>query len=308
MIVAYLAALPSLRLRDDYFAIVTLAFAEIIRITAKSSELLEFTVLGVRLGTGGGRGIRTFPNPIDQFFEGVGAPLVDFVISMGIDGSLVSGWAFVLVLAVVLSAVYLFIVRLGESPFGRVLKGIRDDEEATSSLAKNTGSFKIRAFVLGCAVLGLLGILWQGSQGYIDPTLFVPQLTFFVWIAVIIGGAGSNTGTVIGTILFVGIVYQGPNYLRRLVENFVDVGGISAGTFPSIINSLIAGDTGPILVYTLEQTSALRIVLTGIFLIWLLKRRPEGIFGDRREIASPIDIESKVADRRKQTETTSDDE
>jgi len=299
--VGYIVALPSLRLRDDYFAIVTLAFAEIIRITFKSSELLEFTVLGTKLGTGGGRGIRTYENPINQFFAGPGQPVVDAVASVGIDGSLVAGWAFVLVLIGFLAVVYLLIVRLGESPFGRVLKGIRDDEEATASLAKNTGSFKIRAFVIGCAVLGLLGILWQGSQGYVSPSLFVPQLTFFIWIAVILGGTGSNTGSVIGTILFVAVIYQGPAYLRRLITNYVEVGG-TAGSFPSSVHALLSGNFDPFIVYTLDQISALRVVFMGVFLIWLLKTRPSGLFGDRREVAASVDLESMVERRRNKTQ------
>ncbi|MFA1610688.1 branched-chain amino acid ABC transporter permease [Halobellus rubicundus] len=295
--VGYVAALPSLRLRDDYFAIVTLAFAEIIRITAKASALQEFTIFGVTIGTGGGRGIRTYPNPVDQFFSGPGQPLVTAVSGLGIDGALVPGWAFVLVVAALLGIVFWLIVRLAESPFGRVLKGIRDDEEATAALAKDTASFKIRAFIIGCAVLGLLGIVWQGSQGYIAPGLFVPQLTFFIWIAVIVGGPGSNTGSIIGTILFVGFIYLGPGYLRRLVEQYLSLSG-TVSTFPNAVGSLLAGDPQAILLYTLDQTSALRVVLTGVFLVWLLKTRPEGLLGERREIASSIDLEERVRSRR----------
>lgn len=295
-LVGYVAALPSLRLREDYFAIVTLAFAEIIRITFKSSTLQEFTVLGVQLGTGGARGIRSYPNPIDQFYGGTGRSIVTFFTNAGIERSLVAGWTFVVVLGLVLAGVYWFINRLGFSPFGRVLKAIRDDEEATASLAKNTASFKIRAFVIGTAVLGFLGVLWQGSQGYVDPSLFVPELTFFVWIALILGGSGSNTGTVIGTILFIGVIYLGPNYVRRVIEHFVSFGG-QPGSFASAVNALGALDPEPFLVYTLGQVYALRVVLTGLVLIWLLKNRPDGIFGDRREIASAIDLERRVSDR-----------
>ncbi|ESP88703.1 branched-chain amino acid ABC transporter permease [Candidatus Halobonum tyrrellensis] len=295
--VGYVAALPSLRLRDDYFAIVTLAFAEIIRITVKASELQEFTVFGVTLGTGGGRGIRTYPNPVDEFFAGPGQPVVEAVSALGVDGSLVAGWAFVLVLVVLLAGVYLLITRLAESPFGRVLKAIRDDEQATLGLAKDTASFKIRAFIVGCAVLGLLGIVWQGSQGYVSPSLFIPQLTFFIWIAVIVGGAGSNTGSIVGTILFVGVVYLGPDYLRRLVEEYVSLSG-SVPTFPGAVGALAGGDPQGVLLYTLDQTSTLRVVLTGVFLVWLLRTNPDGLFGDRREIASSIDLEDRVERRR----------
>jgi branched-chain amino acid transport system permease protein len=305
-LVGYVAALPSLRLRDDYFAIVTLAFAEIIRITAKASELQEFTVFGTTLGTGGGRGIRTFPNPVNQFFEGTGAPVVD-AVSGTVDGSLVAGWAFVLVLTGVLVCVLWMIVRLAGSPFGRVLKGIRDDEEATTALAKDTNSFKIRAFIIGSGILGFLGIIWQGSQGYISPGLFVPQLTFFIWIAVIIGGAGSNTGSIIGSILFVGTIYLGPGYVRRLIEEFVSLSG-RAATFPDALAALAGGDVSGILLYTLDQTSALRVVLTGVLLIWLLKRRPDGLFGNRREMASSIDVESRVRDRQSSDATTGGEE
>ncbi|MEF8886777.1 MAG: branched-chain amino acid ABC transporter permease [Haloarculaceae archaeon] len=295
----YVAALPSLRLRDDYFAIVTLAFAEIVRITFKSSELQEVTVFGWTFGTGGGRGIRTFSNPVRDFFDTAGQPVVAAVEGLGIDGQLVAGWAFVLVLLAILVGTYWLIARLSASPFGRVLKGIRDDEEATQSLAKRTSSFKIRAFVIGCAILGLLGIVWQGaSSGYVTTGRFLPELTFFIWIAVIIGGAGSNTGTVVGTILFVGLVLEGPGQLRRVVDEFVGLSG-TAPTFPDALGALGGGNIDPILLYVFDQTSALRVVLTGLVLIWLLKRRPQGLFGDRREVASSIDLEERVASRRR---------
>ena len=294
-IVGYVAALPSLRLRDDYFAIVTLAFAEIIRITAKASELQKFTVFGMTIGTGGGRGIRTYPNPINQFFDGIGAPIVN-AVSGTIDPRIVTGWTFILALAIILICILWIMNRLVKSPFGRVLKGIRDDEEATSALAKNTGSFKIHSFMIGCGLLGFLGIIWQGSQGYISPSLFVPQLTFFIWIPVIIGGAGSNNGSIIGSIIFVGTIYLGPGYLRRLIEKFVSHSG-RATNFPDALGALAGGDISGILLYTLNQTSALRIILTGVLLIWLLKRRPNGLFGNRREMASSIDVESRVRDR-----------
>lgn len=296
----YAAALPSLRLRDDYFAIVTLAFAEIVRITFKASELQEVTVSGWTFGTGGGRGIRTFSNPVRVFFDTTGQPIVTVAENVGIDGRLVASWAFVWVLLSVLVGTYWLIARLSASPFGRVLKGIRDDEEATASLAKRTSSFKIRAFVIGCGILGLLGIVWQGaSSGYITPGRFVPELTFFIWIAVIIGGAGSNTGTIIGTILFVGLVLEGPAQLRRLVEQLAGLSG-TAPTFPDALAALAGANFDPILLYVFDQTSALRVVLTGVLLIWLLKRRPQGLFGDRREIASSINLEERVTRRRKQ--------
>ncbi len=299
----YVAALPSLRLRDDYFAIVTLAFAEIVRITFKSSELQEVTAFGWTFGTGGGRGIRTFSNPVRDFFETTGQPVVAAVEGFGIDGRVVPDWSYVLVLLAVLVGTYWLIARLSASPFGRVLKGIRDDEEATQSLAKRTASFKIRAFVIGCAILGLLGIVWQGtSSGYITPGRFLPELTFFIWIAVIIGGAGSNTGTVVGSILFVGLVLEGPAQIRRVVDEFVGLSG-TAPTFPDVLSALGGGNIDPALLYVFDQTSALRVVLTGLVLIWLLKRRPQGLFGDRREVASSIDLEGRVANRRQdQTE------
>jgi branched-chain amino acid transport system permease protein len=300
----YVAALPSLRLRDDYFAIVTLAFAEIVRITFKSSELQELTLFGWTFGTGGGRGIRTFSNPVRDFFATTGQPVVAAVEGLGLDGQVVPDWSYVLVLLAVLVGTYWLIARLSASPFGRVLKGIRDDEEATQSLAKRTASFKIRAFVIGCAILGLLGIVWQGtSSGYITPGRFLPELTFFIWIAVIIGGAGSNTGTVVGSILFVGLVLEGPAQVRRVVDEFVGLSG-SAPTFPDALSALGGGNIDPVLLYVFDQTSALRVVLTGLVLIWLLKRRPQGLFGDRREVASSIDLEGRVASRRRdRTET-----
>lgn len=295
--IGYVVALPSLRLRDDYLAIVTLAFAEIARITFKSSEVSSFTVFGTTLGTGGGRGIRTYPNPITQFFEGAGAPMKAAVANLGYEPSLVPQWAFVLVLAAILAGVLWLINRLGYSPFGRALKAVRDDEEAAASLAKNTSSFKIRAFVIGCGILGLLGIFWQGSQGYVTPSLFTPELTFFVWIALIIGGVGSNTGSVIGAILFVAVIQQGPTYARLLIRSFVDVPS-SAGTFPEVIHALVSGSFDPALAYFINNLSALRVVLTGAVLVWLLKNRPSGLFGDRSEVAAAIDVQDRIREKR----------
>ncbi len=293
-LVGFIAALPALRLRADYLAIVTIALSEIIRYTYLLPPLQEFTIFGVQLGTGGGSGIGISTHPSDVLpplilENPLGQAALSFFVGMGIEEAVIDSWIYVLFLIAVGAAFYWLVMRIGFSPFGRVLKAIREDEDVANALGKNTTRFKIKVFMVGCGLMGLAGILWQANRGFINPNSFRPLVTFFIWIALIIGGSGSNTGTVLGGILFAGLLFQAPRYISNVLSSVLDVGG-SPAPFADAVGPLFALNFEPFIAYTIGNFGPLRIVFTGVILILLMQHRPDGLLGHRKETAASIDI------------------
>ncbi|WP_440765183.1 branched-chain amino acid ABC transporter permease [Natronorubrum sp. DTA7] len=289
-LVGLIAAVPALRLRADYLAIVTLGLSEIIRLTLNSATLSNWTIEVFGFGTGGGSGIDLPARPTDGLVNtAVGEVIVD-LLSPTIATQVIRRllWVFVMIGFVI--AVYWLLARVGNSPFGRVLKAIREDELVAQSLGKDTRWFKIKVFMLGCALMGLGGILWQGSQGYVSPDSFRPIVTFYVFVAVIIGGSGSNTGSLVGSILFVGLLFEGPRTLGNLISNTFSLGS-APGTFDGAIAPLASLDIGPLLAYMISNISAFRFILLGVVLVVLMQKRPEGVLGHRTETASAISLD-----------------
>lgn len=179
--VAAVIALPALRLRADYLAIATLAFASILQIFANNLQSV----------TGGSIGITGIPKPIA--FLSADAPFLNAITIVGI------GSAVLLLLLLVLQF-------MAESPWGRVLRAVREDEEATMALGKNTFNYKLQAFALGGALMGLAGALFAVTLGYVSPSSsFAPAVTFSVWVMVIVGGSGNNRGAIVGAFLIYGM-------------------------------------------------------------------------------------------------------
>ncbi|PSP47653.1 branched-chain amino acid ABC transporter permease [Halobacteriales archaeon QH_6_66_25] len=263
-----LVALPAIRLRADYLAIVTLAFGEIIRIAVNSQTFQSVSVLGFETGTGGSRGIQGPTNPVRALYY--------------TDPMNPASGSWTAVGNAVLPAFE------AKSPFGRVLKAIREDELVAKSLGKHTSRFKIITFMTGCALMGLGGMLWQGSQSLITPDQFDPLLTFYVFIALIIGGSGSNTGGVIGAALFVGLLFQGPVFASRLVSNFAGFES-APNTFPDAVAGLGSLDAQPLVAYSLSEIQSLRFVLVGVVLILVMAKRPQGVLGHRKSPAVGVD-------------------
>jgi ABC-type branched-subunit amino acid transport system permease subunit len=325
-VVGFIAALPALRLKADYFAIVTVALSEIIRITLRSRSLQTFELpfLGT-IGTGGAAG-KGFPsNPLRLlFYDGYGAsaqpallgdllfPLfsglsivvipdgyqvnlgvttlpIDFTLDLGMQPSVIFGLFYVFVLAAFVGLFFWLLRRVGNSPFGRVLKAIREDEEVAQSLGKNTPKFKLISFAFGCGLMGLAGILWIGSQGYTNPNGFKPILTFYIWVALIIGGAGSNVGSVLGASLFASALWVGPVYLKNVVESFVNLPSPPNNVLDALA-PLVGGQVVPLFAFLLNNIANLRLVFIGVLLIWLMQRRPEGLLGHRKEEAAAIPL------------------
>jgi len=223
-LIGAVTALPAFRVRGDYLAIITVALSEIIRQLLLAREFQTFTLFGnvgiipdVALGTGAAEGTTA-----------LGSAIFEFTGGLGIAQSVVVAWTYTLLFLVVTLVIFYWVVtRIGNSPFGRVLKAIREDEQVAESLGKDTRVFKLKVFVIGCALMGLGGILWEGSKGFTSPTTttVLPLQTFFICIALSIGGAGSNTGSVLGGALFAGLLFQGPLTVMQILGSALNLDG-----------------------------------------------------------------------------------
>ncbi|MGH3670123.1 MAG: branched-chain amino acid ABC transporter permease, partial [Pseudonocardiaceae bacterium] len=186
-VLALLLGIPTLRLRADYLAIVTIAAAEILRLVTRSTSMTGFSG-GTQGLTGYGDGFRAL-SPFDngRFYDFAG------VRFLGQDlWSICVGWT-----VVALSLILVFL--LVRSPWGRVLKAIREDEDAARALGKNVFVYKMQALILGGVFGAVGGIVFALTTQSLTPDFYSPPPTFFAYAALIIGGAGRVVGPVIGS-------------------------------------------------------------------------------------------------------------
>lgn len=177
-VVGFLIAIPTLRLRTDYLAIATLGLGEVIRLFLLNDAPV----------TGGTIGISFIPRMFANFT----------FIPKGMQSLLIAAVA---VGVVVLT--FFVLERLARSPWSRVLKSIREDEDAAEVLGKDTFAFKLQSFVLGCVVMGMAGSVFTVFLNFIEPVVtFAPLVTFTVWAMLILGGSGNYKGAILGAFLF----------------------------------------------------------------------------------------------------------
>ncbi|MFB6091996.1 MAG: branched-chain amino acid ABC transporter permease [Haloquadratum sp.] len=303
-VVGLLAALPALRLKADYLAIVTVALSEIIRLAFNSRAFS-----GV---TGGASGFDSLPtNPVRSLLlsepgsiistpTALGRFVFGLAESLGLSRLVAINVVYTVGTLVVVFFVYHLLERTAKSPFGRVLKAIRDDDVATRSLGKDTRDFKIRAFALGCGLMGLAGVLWfvTGPRSTVTPSNFRPQLTFYIFIALIIGGAGSNTGSILGAAVFASLLFEAPPLVSTLATQTLQVSAQPANLIEALV-PLASGNLAPLLGFLLSNIDTLRFIGIGVLLVALVQRRPDGLLGARKETAAAVDLSaaSRPADR-----------
>ncbi|WP_181174242.1 branched-chain amino acid ABC transporter permease [Mesorhizobium sp. B2-3-11] len=225
-IAAALTGMATLRLRSDYLAITTFGVAVVVQLVALNAQKL----------TGGPFGIGFIPRPFGGLAE---TPLLFNLSNLAV------------VCAVTLIA-YLALVHLSRSPWGRVLKALREDERAAISLGKSARFYRVQAFAVGGAIMALAGALQAHFTGFIAPDNYLPILTFQVWVMLIVGGSGSNLGAVIGSVLVWGI--------------WAGSGTLTSVFFPPEQQA---------------RAASLQIVAIGVMLCVILLIRPNGLFGDR---------------------------
>jgi len=247
---ALLLGVPTLRLRADYLAIVTIAAAEIIRLVFRSASFTDVT--------GGADGIQAFAgefyrlNPLPPGIYGAGP----VVFSERITWVLLVGWILVGLLT-------LTMLLLMHSPWGRVVKSIREDEDAARSLGKNVYAYKMQSLILGGVFGGIGGMILAIATQSVTPDTYSPQVTFFVYTVLILGGAGRIGAPILGSMIFWLLLSIVDNVLRQAV---------GSGIIPSQLLSN-------------EEVGISRFALVGLSLMLLMAFRPQGIFGDRKELA-----------------------
>ena len=226
-LIALIIGYVTLRLRDDYLAIATLGLAESVRLFFLNEKWIA----------NGSKGLYRIP----KFLEDLLAPeSYDYL--------------YLIVVLVVLALLFLAVERAVKSPWGRVLRAIREDEVAAAASGKNVFAFKLQAFVLGSVIMGIGGALYAHNVRFLSPLTFDPLLaTFVIWAMLMVGGAGNNWGAILGAFV---------------------VWGIWAGTqfLPGVFSD-----------------PNFRFFMIGVLIVAVILVRPGGILGEARRIARAPD-------------------
>jgi ABC-type branched-subunit amino acid transport system permease subunit len=246
VVFALILGIPTLRLRGDYLAIVTIAAAEILRLLFLTNAFVDVT--GSADGLSGYHNSFRAANPFPVGDYGFG-PWTYNNNEM---------WVLVLGLITLVVCVSILMLLI-KSPWGRVIKGIREDEDAVRALGKNVFAYKMQALIIG-GIFGSLGGVIYALPSSVNPGVYVTSLTFFVWTALLLGGAATIFGPVLGAVIFWVLQAFLSNILPQLV---------SSGILPFM---------------TSIQASTIRFILVGVGLMLLVIYRPQGILGDKKEL------------------------
>lgn len=221
------SALISARLSDDYLAIVTLGFAECLRLIISYEGWLTHGMLGV---------------------ADIKRPLQELLPSRFAD------IGFLALTLIALLIVYLALQGLAQSPFGRLVRATRDDSGVVEALGKSALGVRIRVFAIGGAILGLAGGLHAFYYTYIDPTQFGPIITAYAFMAVVVGGRGSNRGVVVSAFTLI-FFLEGSRFLIDIIP------GLGA-----------------------SELAAIRLFLVGVGIVALLIFKPDGFGREPRSV------------------------
>ena len=310
-LLGFVIGLSTLRLREDYLAIVTIGVSEVLRLVALNEEWL----------TRGTFGVQRFPLPLDGYQPNAIGNIVNFalltlvgifalwqlgkglknqwreqkaiqgksykptskvgLIIGGIIGLALILTAYVygcfaladydykvglmLLVLLVLVIIYWGLQLLVSSPWGRVLKAIREDEEIPRALGKNVFWYKLQAFMIGGAIAGIAGAFYAWQLTVVYPNNFQPLVTFNVWTMVVLGGAGSNAGTLLGVVIFWAYDALTRSYLPAIVSWL-------AVYFPIFEE------------FDSSRQGAFRVMIIGLILMILMVWRPQGILGKKEEL------------------------
>jgi branched-chain amino acid transport system permease protein len=239
-----LLGVPALRLRADYFAIVTIAFSEIVRYVATNEDSL----------TGGSQGtINLGKVGVAAQYNGEWERFQARVQGwLGVSSKDVAMLVIVWIVATILLALVWLAVR---TPWGRVLRAIREDEDAAASLGKNVPAYKLQVLALGSGLAGIAGLFYAWQFSFFSPDDFAPLLTFFAWMIVILGGLGRIWAVPVGAGVF-GFLFAGTRFL----------------------------DFRPLSYLSGADRAYVRLIVIGLVIIGLVLLRPQGILGKRDEM------------------------
>ncbi len=224
-LLGFLVALPTSKLSVSYWAIITLGIGEVVRLFLLNEEWL----------TKGSFGIGGIQRPLEAFISEAFYPLF-FLFFV---------WLFV-------GLAYALIRRLSNSPFGRIMKAIREEDDLALAMGKPVFRTKLKVMAMGAALSGIAGALYAYYITYISPSDFMPIVTFIVWAMVIIGGRGNIVGSIAGAAIIVAF-YNSTRYLK-------DIWDIPA-----------------------ETLASLRMVAIGILIILTVLYKPDGIVKEKKK-------------------------
>jgi len=232
-IIAFLIGIPTLRLAEDYLAIATIGIAEAVRLIFNNEHWLA----------NGPRGLMGLPQPLSD--------LVD-------PGYY--NYIYLVIVIIIMIVIFLLIERAIRSPWGRVLRAIREDETSASMSGKNIFSFKMQSLVFGAMVMGIGGALYAHYTKAISPDVFTPLYgTFIIWVMVIAGGSGNNKGVILGAFVVWGI-WIGTKFLTDFLP------------------------------YTLKARAPyIRFLLIGILLEFILIYKPQGLLGEEKKVSKLLE-------------------
>jgi len=247
VVFALILGIPTLRLRADYLAIVTIAAAEILR--------LLFTTNTFRDVTGSANGLSEYKDgfrALNPFHFSGTAGFGPWVFSA-------NDWWSILVAWVIVAIACVLVWMLMRSPWGRVLKGIREDEDAVRSLGKNVYAYKMQSLILGGVLGTFAGMIFILPRAVV-PANYATSLTFFTWAILLLGGAATVLGPVLGSIVFWVVLSFFSGFVARAVE---------AGWLP--ISEV--------------QSGQLRFILVGVAIMLMVVFRPQGMLGNKKEMS-----------------------
>ena len=224
-VAAYPIGLLSLRLSDDYLAVVTLGFSEVVRLFIQQERWL----------TNGVQGLPGIPRLFQSLGVGDYAEVATFAVLVLCNAAAIG-----------------LMVHLVRSPYGRLIQAIRDDEVAVEAIGKDPRRLKVQVFMLGAGLAGLAGAFYAHFITYLSPDQFLPLVTFYVWIAMIIGGTGRTTGAVAGSVILM-VFLEGSRFARDWVPGVSEV-----------------------------QMASVRLALVGLALILFTLYRPQGMMGAKK--------------------------
>ena len=236
-LIAVVVGLPTIRLKHDFLAIGTFGIAICIQLLAMNWKPV----------TRGFDGLHSLPKP---FAALAGSP---FGVNL----------VYLVMVLLIVAMVTFALERMVRSPWGRMLRAVREDEQAAAALGKNAFAIRLQSFVLGSMLMGLSGALYANFLGFISPQDLLPIFTFQVFVMLVVGGSGNNYGALLGTV----IIWA----LWTVTETV-----LSAILPPGLR----------------QQVSAIRVVMVGAILVAMLLYRPQGILPERRNASREARLKS----------------
>ena len=252
----------ALGLRSDYLAIATLGIAEIIVAVMKNEDWLGRGVKMMNLQQ------RPWPVPFEVDLQ-ANPTFLGLANSLGFDpvtgSSILVKLTYMAMILAVLATIIWLSERALNSPWGRMMRAIRDNEDAARAMGKDVTKRHLQVFILGSALAGVAGAILTSMDGILNPGTYQPlRFTFLIWVMVIIGGSGNNWGAVLGSLLI--------GWLWLIVE----------ALGPAVMAGITAGmSEGPLKAHLVDSAQHMRLLTLGVILLLVLRFSPRGLIPEK---------------------------